>query len=123
MSIAYGTIAKSNTGEYILLIVATYNSNSHPIGFKGAYPKRKDAKAAALSFGIDLTLPSLPEVKGATAAKQPFFFSKGATRTLDRAKYGAHSMKVVRGADGTVHVTNGRSSWVFDGSDLHRIVE
>lgn len=81
----------------------------------------KECREFCALHGLETRLPALSQIEACTRDKCPKFFSRGARRTLDRSP-GGHALKVQRGPDGSIQVTNGRSTWAWTGDDLKYIL-
>jgi len=81
----------------------------------------RQAREFCKANGLETRLPTIGLIEATTRDKCPHFFSRGARRSLDRS-HGAHRLTVQRGADGSIQVTNGRTSWVWTGDNLRTII-
>lgn len=81
----------------------------------------KFAREFCKAEGLSLSLPSIGTIRYATKDKSPYFFSRRSIKFHDRG-HGRHALKVIRGADGSIQVTNGPSFWRFTGDDLSYIL-
>lgn len=118
MTLAYGTIIKTET-EFQIIIVASH-AKQYPVGNRiGPFDSKGSARVHATLHGISVKLPTKAEMR-ASVSHHPYadnFFSA----KLCRLHRDPAPMKVIRLEDGYIGLNNGRSTWLWSGNDLKRI--
>lgn len=107
---------------YHLRIVATHAPDKYPLDkVLELHMTRTEARGFAKAHGLELRLPGMGTIRYSSEAKAPHFFTSSSRKFHDKGK-GVHALKVCRGADGTIQITNGRSYWRWTGDDLKYIL-